>query len=74
MCVAIPGKVIWIGDRSETSIPALLDLGSHETSADLIMVPNAEVGDFVVAHSGYAVRMFDREGAEALRTQLGMGS
>jgi len=72
MCVAVPARVVWIGARSDTSIAARIDLGGHEAAADLAMVPEAGVGDYVIAHSGYAIRIVDAASAEKLRTQLGI--
>ncbi|NND02189.1 MAG: HypC/HybG/HupF family hydrogenase formation chaperone [Acidimicrobiia bacterium] len=72
MCVALPGRVVWIGERSATSIPARIDVGSHEAPADLAMVPQAEVGDYVIAHSGFAIRLVETTTAEQVRAQLGI--
>ena len=72
MCVTLPGRVVWIGDRSETSIPARIDVGNREAPADLAMVPEAEVGDYVIAHSGFAIKLVDIRTAQDVRGQLGI--
>ena len=74
MCVALPGKVVWIGDRSETSIPGRLDLADRQTDVDLAMVPDVQLGDYVIAHSGYAIRIVEASTAEEVRDQLGINS
>lgn len=74
MCVALPGKVVWIGDRSETSTPGRLDLGDREADVDLVMVPDVQMGDYVIAHSGYAIRIVDTSSAKEVRGQLGIKS
>lgn len=57
MCVAVPGRVVSIGERSGPSIPARVAFGEVERDIDLAMVPEASVGDHVITHSGYAVRV-----------------
>lgn len=61
MCVAIPGRIVSIGERSGPSIPATAVFGDVERDIDLAMVPDAEVGDHVIVHSGYAIRVVAAE-------------
>ena len=69
MCLAIPGRVFWIDeDPPPGSIPARLQSGTTTRDVDLIMLPEAEVGDYVFVHAGYAIRVIPREQArETLR-------
>lgn len=57
MCVAIPGRIVSIGERSGPSIPARAAFGEIERDVNLAMVPEAKVGDQVITHSGYAIRL-----------------
>ena len=57
MCVAIPGQVEQILDRTEFTVPALVRFPNGTHQIDLVLVPNAEVGDHIIAHSGYAVSL-----------------
>ena len=57
MCVAVPAKVLSIGEPTAASIPAEVEADGVVSTADLIMVPDAGVGDYVVTHSGYAIRL-----------------
>lgn len=57
MCVAVPGRIVSIGERSGPSIPARVVFGEVERDVDLAMVPEAKIGDQVIAHSGYAIRI-----------------
>jgi hydrogenase expression/formation protein HypC len=57
MCVAIPGRIVSIGEGSGPFIPARVVFGDVERDVDLAMVPEAKVGDRVIAHSGYAIRI-----------------
>ena len=64
MCLAIPGRVVWIGEPTATSIPARIESAGTTHDIDLIMLPDAGVGDYVVVHSGLAFRLIDRTHAE----------
>ena len=57
MCVAIPGRVEEILDRSEFSVPAMVRFPNGSQRIDLVLVPDADVGDHIIAHSGYAVSL-----------------
>ncbi len=57
MCVAIPAVVTWIGEPSPGSIPARVSSTAGEREIDLALLPSAKVGDHVVTHSGYAIRI-----------------
>lgn len=63
MCVAVPGRVIRIGDATAVSVPATVSIVDAERDVDLIMVPEATVGDYVVVHSGYAIEVIPRQRA-----------
>ena len=63
MCVAVPGRVIRIGEPTDVSVPATVAIVDTERDVDLIMVPEATVGDYVVVHSGYAIEVIPRERA-----------
>lgn len=60
MCLAVPGKVVSIdGDVGN------VDFGGVVRQANLTMV-EANVGDWVVIHAGFAIETMDEE--EAMRT------
>ena len=65
MCLAIPGKI--------TAIPTVLDdlfrvakvsFGGIQKDVDLTMVPEAQVGDYVLVHVGVAISVVDEEEAQ----------
>jgi len=72
MCVALPGKIVAIGSPDGASLPATVDLGGTEHRVDLVMTPEAVVGDFVIVHSGYAIRTMPECEALAARQALGV--
>jgi hydrogenase expression/formation protein HypC len=57
MCVAVPARILSVGEPTPASIPAVADVAGSEKQVDLIMVPDATPGDYVVIHSGYAIRL-----------------
>ncbi len=65
MCVAVPGKIIWVGQGTTVCMPARIDDGRAVHDIDLVLVPEARVGDHVIVHSGYAVRIVTAHEAAA---------
>jgi hydrogenase expression/formation protein HypC len=65
MCLAIPGRVVSVRDV-EGMRAARVDFGGVTREAYLDFVPEAEVGDYVVVHAGFAISRLDAE--EARRT------
>lgn len=65
MCVAIPGQVVWIGAGEPATRPALVRVGAAERRVDLVMVPEVQVGDWVITHSGYAIRRMTEAAIDA---------
>lgn len=68
MCVAIPGRIVSITSTAGPSRPAVMEVAGREVPVDLMLVPEASVGDSVVAHSGYAIR---RVAGESDRGDIG---
>jgi len=65
MCLAIPGKVISV-EESNGLRSGRIQFGGIVRQASLDFVPEAEVGDYVMVHVGYAISRVDE--AEAQRT------
>jgi hydrogenase expression/formation protein HypC len=73
MCLAVPGKVLEI--RRETS-PVMGDVsfGGVKKEVCLEWLPEAQVGDYVVVHVGFAIsRMDEVEALETLQILKEMG-
>lgn len=60
MCLALPGKIIKFIDDNN----AVVKFGESEIKINLSFVDNAKVGDYVIAHSGFALSLLDTEDAE----------
>ena len=58
MCLAVPGKIIAIEGRS-----AKVDFGGAVRDVALDLVPEAVIGDYVLAHAGFAIQRLDAQEA-----------
>jgi hydrogenase expression/formation protein HypC len=65
MCLAIPGKIL-SSEVSNGIRSGRVQFGGITREACLDFVPEAEVGDFVMVHVGFAISRVDAE--EAART------
>jgi len=65
MCLAVPGKILETQVCDGNRI-AKVQFGGITREAFLSFVPEAEVGDFVIVHVGFAISRVDA--AEAART------
>ena len=65
MCLAVPGKILET-EESERNRVAKVQFGDITRQAFLNFVPEAQVGDYVLVHVGFAISRVDAE--EAQRT------
>ncbi len=65
MCLAIPGKIVSVEEANGLR-SARIQFGGIVRQASLDFVPEAQVGDYVMVHVGYAISRVDA--AEAERT------
>ena len=61
MCLAVPMKLIKIN-----GVTGIAEIGGLQREIGLLLVDNANVGDYVIVHAGYAIQKLDEK--EALRT------
>ena len=64
MCLAIPGRIVDIVEGEGLQRTGTIDIGGIEREVSLAMVPEAVVGDYVVTHSGFALRVTAAPGPE----------
>jgi hydrogenase expression/formation protein HypC len=57
MCLAQPGRILEIIEGSGLERRARVDIGGAEQEVSLGMVSDAKVGDHLVSHSGFAIRV-----------------
>jgi hydrogenase expression/formation protein HypC len=60
MCLAIPGKIKSIDEMRMADV----DIMGVSRKASLDLVPEADVGDYVLVHAGFAIQHLDEQFAE----------
>lgn len=66
MCLAVPGHLLSIDDGDALTRLGRVSFAGVVKQASLAYVPEAEPGDYVLVHAGFAIAVLDE--AEALRT------
>ena len=61
MCLAIPSKITSIENQIAT-----IDVDGVQRKASLLLLDDAQVGDYVIVHAGFAIHKIDE--AEALES------
>jgi len=69
MCLAIPSKITKIDNNMAT-----IDVEGVQRKASLLLLEDAQVGDYVIVHAGFAIHKLDeataRETLDLLREAL----
>jgi hydrogenase expression/formation protein HypC len=69
MCLAIPSKITKIENNMAT-----IDVEGVQRKASLLLLEDAQVGDYVIVHAGFAINKLDeaaaRETLDLLREAL----
>ncbi|MEW1632845.1 HypC/HybG/HupF family hydrogenase formation chaperone [Streptomyces sp. NPDC093801] len=74
MCLAVPGRVLEIGERDGTRM-ATVDFGGVQKEVCLEYLPDLRVGEYAIVHVGFALQRLDEESARKtldLFSELGM--
>ena len=69
MCLAVPGRVVGIVGSGEARM-ARVDYSGVTREASLAFVPEAEVGDYVLVHVGFALQRIDEAAAQKVLDDL----
>lgn len=59
MCLAVPMKLV-----SREDLKGVVELSGVQREISLMLLPEAEVGDYVLVHAGYAIARVDQREAE----------
>jgi hydrogenase expression/formation protein HypC len=62
MCLAVPGRVLEIGEKDGT-VMADVDFGGVRKEVCLEYIPDVRVGEYVVVHVGFAIQRLDEQSA-----------
>ena len=74
MCLGVPGKILSIEPNLTGMTMGKVSFGGVAKEVCLAYTPEAEVGDYVIVHVGYALTKLDPEEAEktlALFAEMG---
>ena len=63
MCLAIPGKIISVSGDDPLWRAGKVDFGGIQKDVNLSCVPEANVGDYVIVHVGFALSKVDESEA-----------
>jgi hydrogenase expression/formation protein HypC len=63
MCLAIPGKILDCTEQGGLRV-GRIQFGGIVRQASLDFVPEAQVGDYVMVHVGFAISRVDADEAE----------
>lgn len=64
MCLAIPGKIIGRIDTEQVKVL----IGGIKKTVRIDLLPDAEIGDYILVHAGYAItRINEKEANEVIR-------
>ena len=58
MCLAIPSKITRIENNMAT-----IDVDGVKREASLLLLEDAEIGDYVIVHAGFAIHKIDETAA-----------
>jgi hydrogenase expression/formation protein HypC len=60
MCLALPAQIVEMRNGEE----ALVNLGGVRKAVSIALVPEAQLGDYVIVHVGHAIGLLDPEEAQ----------
>ena len=66
MCLAVPGKILSMSGGDPLMRTARVSFGGLVKEVCLAYTPEAQIGDYVIVHVGFAISVLDEEAA--LRT------
>ncbi|CAN5257461.1 HypC/HybG/HupF family hydrogenase formation chaperone [soil metagenome] len=70
MCLAIPGRILSTAGDDPILRTARVDFGGVIKEINLAYTPEAEVGDYVLVHVGFAITVIDEAEAEKVFAHL----
>lgn len=70
MCLAVPGKIISFEPDNSGPKMAKVDFGGIKKSVCVDWLPEAQLGDYVIVHVGFALSIIDEKEAEATLEML----
>jgi len=66
MCLGIPGEILSIEEDAQGLRQARVRFGSVIREVTMNLVPEAQVGEYVIVHAGFAISVIDAEEAQTV--------
>ncbi|MBA2464794.1 MAG: HypC/HybG/HupF family hydrogenase formation chaperone [Nocardioidaceae bacterium] len=63
MCLAVPGRVVSVTEKDGTTM-ADVDFGGVRKEVCLAYIPDAQEGEYVIVHVGFAIQRLDEKSAQ----------
>ena len=75
MCLAVPGKILTITNDEADPLGQLaaVDFQGSRVEVSLAMTPDAQVGDWILVHAGFAIARLEESEARETWEYLGAG-
>jgi hydrogenase expression/formation protein HypC len=70
MCLGIPGKITSIEEISQLERAGKVSFGGIIKDIQLVCVPEAKIGDYVIVHAGFAISVIDENEAKSVFNYL----
>jgi hydrogenase expression/formation protein HypC len=70
MCLAVPGKILSTSGDDPLMRTARVSFGGIVKEVNLAYVPEAQVGDYVIVHVGFALNRLDEAEAQLVLQTL----
>lgn len=64
MCLGVPGKVLKVDDNPLGLKMGVVEFGGVAREVCLAYSPEAQPGDWVIVHAGFAISLLDEEEAQ----------
>lgn len=74
MCLATPGRIVRLGRAPDGTPFGEVDFGPIVRTAQLLFLPEAGVGDYVIVQAGFAIRKLPEAEALECRARAGEAS
>ncbi len=60
MCLGVPGRIISISENNT----AVVDVNANQIEISIVLTPDAQMGQWVLVHAGFAMQIMDENEAE----------
>lgn len=70
MCLAVPAKVIELSTGDPLTRTGRVDFGGVVKEINLAFTPEAEIGDYVLVHVGFAISILKEAEAQKVLAEL----